>query len=225
MLPAEPKLRLSPPAPAVLDLVQKSWASLRKRARVLEVIDVSGSMGESAGGTGRSKLDLAKEAAIRALAQYSPDDEVGLWVFSSNVNDRPTPWVELVPMGPVKQNLATLRARIGGLTPQGATALYATTRAAVEHVRKSFDPSRINAVLFLTDGKNEYNGDSDLPRLLKDLATEDESTAVRVFTIGYGDDADLPTLRRISEASRGAAYDASDPTSIDKVFTNVISNF
>jgi Ca-activated chloride channel family protein len=49
--------------------------------------------------------------------------------------------------------------------------------------------------------------------------------AVRVFTIAYGDTADLPTLRRIAEASRGAAYDASDPDSIDKVFTAVISNF
>lgn len=225
MLPDQPKLRLSPPAPAVLDLVQKSWDSLRKRARVLEVIDVSGSMGESVGREGKTKLELAKEAAIRALSQYAPDDEVGLWTFSSNVQGRPTPYQELVPIGRVKDNLATLRARIRGLTPNGGTALYATARASVAHVRQSFDPERINAVLFLTDGKNEYPPDTNLDGLLKDLQSEDESVAVRVFTIGYGDDADLPTLRRIAEASRGAAYDASDPASIDKVFTNVISNF
>ena len=225
MLPSEPKTRLSPPAPAVLDLVQKSWDSLRKRARVLEVIDVSGSMGESVPKFGKTKLELAKEAAIRALSQYSPDDEVGLWVFSSNVNGRPAPWLELVPIGRVKDNLPALRSRIAGLTPDGGTALYATTRAAVRHVRESFDPQRINAVMFLTDGKNEYRQDENLDGLLKELQAEDESTAVRVFTIGYGDDADLPTLKRIAEASRAAAYDASDPASIDKVFTNVISNF
>ena len=224
MLPGEPKIRLSPPQPAVLDLVQKSWDSLRKRARVLEVIDVSGSMGETASG-GKTKLDLAKDAAIRALSQYAPDDEVGLWVFSSNVQGRPTPWLELVPIGKVKDNLTTLRSRIGGLTPNGGTALYATARASVEHVRKSFDPMRINAVVFLTDGKNEYPPDTDLSGLLKDLAAEDESVAVRLFTIGYGEDADLPVLQQIAKASRGAAYDASDPASIDKVFTNVISNF
>lgn len=224
MLPDQPKLRLNPPAPAVLDLVQKSWHSLRKRARVLQVIDVSGSMGEDSG-AGGSKLDLAKEAAIRALGQYAPDDEVGLWVFSSNVNGRPTPWVELVPIGPVRQNLPELRKRIGDLVPNGGTALYATARAAVNHVRGSFDPQRINAVVFLTDGKNEYPPDNDIDRLLRDLTVEDESVAVRMFTIGYGDDADLGTLRRIAEASRGAAYDASDPATIDKVFTNVISNF
>jgi Ca-activated chloride channel family protein len=223
--PAQPKITLAPPAPAVLDLVQKSWDSLRKRARVLEVIDVSGSMGESVSSAGRTKLDLAKAAAIRALGEYSPEDEVGLWVFSSNVNGRPTPYQELVPIGPVKDNRAELARRISGLIPNGGTALYATTRAAVDNVRKSFNAERINAVIFLTDGKNEYQPDQNLEGLLRDLQSEDESVAVRVFTIGYGDDADLPTLSRIAAASRGAAYDASDPASIDKVFTNVISNF
>jgi Ca-activated chloride channel family protein len=225
MLPGEPKIRLSPPAPAVLDLVQKSWDSLRKRARVLEVIDVSGSMGESVSKSGATKLALAKAAATRALLEYSPDDEVGLWVFSSNVGGRPSPWLELVPIRPVRDNFNDLRSKISTLTPNGGTALYATARASVDYVRQSFDPTRINAVVFLTDGKNEYPNDTDLDGLVRGLQSEDESVAVRVFTIGYGDDADLPTLQRIAQASRGAAYDASDPASIDKVFTNVISNF
>jgi Ca-activated chloride channel family protein len=225
MLPDQPKLRISPPAPAVLDLISKSWNTLRKRARVLEVIDVSGSMGESVGGSGKSKLELAKEAAIRALAQYAPDDEVGLRVFSSNVNGRPSPWLDLVPIGPIRQNVTELRQKIADLTPNGGTALYATARDSVATMRESFKADRINAVVLLTDGKNEYPPDTDLNGLLHSLASEDESVAVRMFTIGYGDDADLPTLRQIASASRGAAYDASDPASIDKVFTNVISNF
>jgi Ca-activated chloride channel family protein len=225
LLPDQPKVRLSPPSPPVLDLVQKSWDSLRKRARVLQVIDVSGSMGEPVPKAGKTKLALAKEAAIRALKQYAPDDEVGLWVFSSNVNGRPTPYLELVPIRPVRENLAELESRIDNLTANGGTALYATARASVDFVRKSFDPTRINAVLFLTDGKNEYPPDTNLDSLLRDLESEDESVAVRLFTIAYGDDADLPTLQRIARASRGASYDASDPASIDKVFTAVISNF
>lgn len=225
LLPEQPKLRLSPPAPAVLDLVQKSWASLRKRARVLEVIDVSGSMGEPVTNGGGTKLELAKAAAIRALSQYAPDDEVGLRVFSSNVNGRSTPWLDLVPIGRVKDNLAALRKHIADLTPNGGTALYATARSSVATMRETFKPDRINAVVLLTDGKNEYPADTDLDGLVRSLQSEDESVAVRLFTIGYGDDADLPTLRTIATASRGAAYDAHDPASIDKIFTNVISNF
>jgi Ca-activated chloride channel homolog len=48
---------------------------------------------------------------------------------------------------------------------------------------------------------------------------------VRVFPIAYGADADLPTLRQIADATSAAVYDSSDPTSIDKVFTAVVSNF
>jgi Ca-activated chloride channel family protein len=48
---------------------------------------------------------------------------------------------------------------------------------------------------------------------------------IRIFTIAYGQDADVDTLKRISEASRAAAYDATDPLTINTVFTNVLSNF
>ena len=48
---------------------------------------------------------------------------------------------------------------------------------------------------------------------------------VRVFPIAYGSDADLDVLRQIAEATNAAAYDASDPASISKVFTAVVSNF
>jgi Ca-activated chloride channel family protein len=48
---------------------------------------------------------------------------------------------------------------------------------------------------------------------------------VRMFTISYGSEADLEVLRRIAQATDGASYDSSDPTSINRVFTTVISNF
>ena len=48
---------------------------------------------------------------------------------------------------------------------------------------------------------------------------------MRVFTIAYGEDSDLDTVKRISESSRAAAYDATDPQTINAAFTNVLSNF
>jgi Ca-activated chloride channel family protein len=92
-------------------------------------------------------------------------------------------------------------------------------------MQESFDPTRINAVVLLTDGKNEYPEDVDLDGLLRQLETESEDTAIRVFPIAYGEDADLGTLTKIAEASRAAVYNSSDPASIDNVFTAVVSNF
>ena len=77
----------------------------------------------------------------------------------------------------------------------------------------------------LTDGKNEYPPDNNIESLAGELASEDADRQVRVFPIAYGDDADLGELRKIADASRAAVYDASDPASIDKVLTAVLSNF
>ncbi len=223
LLPTEPKTLLSPPAPPVLAQVQALWAQQRKAARVLLVIDTSGSMSQSAGSD--TKLELAKRAALKALDQFSPRDDVALWSFSTPQQGAATPYQQLVPFSPISTGKAALRRQISGLVPQGGTALYATTRAAFRLLSASADTSKINAVVLLTDGRNEYPQDTDLPGLERELSPEDTAHAVRVFPIGYGADADLVSLRGIADAARAAAYDASDPASIDKVFTAVLSNF
>ena len=60
-----------------------------------------------------------------------------------------------------------------------------------------YDPAAINAVVLLTDGRNEDVND-DLAGLLSSLQAGTEgrqSQPVRVFTIAYGADADQSTLR------------------------------
>ncbi len=227
--PREPATLLSPPAPAVLDQLLRSWGDLRKRANVLIVMDTSGSMGEEVSGTGKSKLELAKQAAVNSLAQFDGNDRVGLWMFSTKlVGDRD--YRELVPIGPMSQQIdggqrrAVLRERIEGLPPQGGTGLYDTSLASYQFVRAHQNPESINAVVLLTDGKNEDEGIT-LQALLDQLRTEQGDQSVRLFTIAYGDDADQGTLKRIAETTSGAAYNSSNPTSINQVFTAVISNF
>src|SRR3546814_8750519 len=74
---------LDVPAPPVLAQLLDDWEDQRKPARVLLVMDVSGSMGDVADpATGATKLDLAKSATITALGDFNDDDEVGLWIRS-----------------------------------------------------------------------------------------------------------------------------------------------
>jgi Ca-activated chloride channel family protein len=215
---------LDPPAPPVLAKALARWDEQRKRARVLLVIDVSGSMSANTS-AGPSKLELARKAALQSLQMFAPDDEVGLWTFSTEQTGQTTPYTEQVPIGSVSSNKDRLTAVLNGLSPGGGTALYATARAAQRKLLDSADPNRINAVVLLTDGKNEYPKDNDLDSLVKDLDASSVENSVRVFTIAYGEQADLKTLQQISRSARAAAYDASDPTTIDKVLLNVLSNF
>ncbi|MCT9928925.1 substrate-binding and VWA domain-containing protein [Planotetraspora sp. A-T 1434] len=220
--PKEPATTLSVPTPQVLDKILTSWSELRKPANVLMVMDVSGSMGADVPGTGKSKLDLAKQAAINALPQFGPNDRVGLWMFSLK-QDGGKDYRELVPME--RKNQKALKDRINGLIPSGGTGLYDTALASYQHVLAHQSGDAINAVVFLTDGKNEDNNSISLDNLLPELRKEAGQDTVRIFTIAYGADADLDVLKKISQTTNAAAYDSRKPGSIDQVFTAVISNF
>ncbi len=211
---------LSPPSPQVLAAVRATWGELRKKAHVLLVLDVSGSMSQSAG-AGKTRLGLAQAAAVNGLAQLSDTDEVGLWAFP----DEAHVYWQYLPIEPLGPRRGEMTNHIQQLIPSGGTPLYAVTRKAAEELRKTARADTINAIVVMTDGKNENPDDTDLDGLIRQLTDQASEGGIRVFTIAYGQDADLDTLKRISEASRAAAYDATDPMTIDTVFTNVLSNF
>jgi Ca-activated chloride channel family protein len=224
--PTQPRRELSAPVPSVVSAIQASWKQIRKRARVLLVMDVAGSMGDVVGGTNRSKLDFAKEAAVAALEDFAGDDDVGLWSFSSASGAADQPYRELVPTGPVSQQKDQLRRAIAALQPEGARkALYTTVDAAVNAMRARFNSTRINAVVLLTDGANSDPANNDLNGLERSLRSQPDEAFVRVFTVGYGKQADLTALAAIALATRAGVYSSDDPRAIQKVLVAVISNF
>ncbi|MEZ5320695.1 MAG: extracellular solute-binding protein [Microthrixaceae bacterium] len=232
--PDQPKSVLSVPSPAVTDGLLKFWADNRKRARVMMVIDVSGSMAESADGTdgGDSKLELAKRAAISSLGEFSPDDEVGLRIFTTGLGSGDAEFEDLQPIAPIGPNRERLANSIRNLIPRNGTPLYSVAQQSFDDMARGYDPSRINAVILLTDGANDDGDDRDDARQLSTLLTELRSTAtgedakpIRLFTVAYGASAQSEILSRMAEASAGAAYAAKDATTIEKVFSEVVSNF
>lgn len=225
--PDQPQTTLGVPAPDVLSRLLDKWGEQRKAAKVLLVMDVSGSMGEEIGG-GETKLDVAKQAAIDALDEFKDEDLVGLRIFSTNISPRdPSDYLDLVPIGEIGGNREAIAGRIASLIPTEGTPLYTTSVASFEFMKAQFDPARINAVVLLTDGRNEddYNDLNATIARLRAGSEGQSSQPVRLFTIAYGQDADRSTLKRLSEATNAATYDASDPQTIDKVFTAVVSNF
>lgn len=208
----------------------RTWSAVTLKARMLTVIDVSGSMAED-GGNGRTRIELARDAASKALAIYPDSAQIGLWAFS--VDQTPsTDWVSLVGIGPLggkvdgasrravlQQAAATLPSRV-----KGGTGLYDTTLAAFRTVRNSYEPGRVNSVVLLTDGRNEDDPKGiDLSTLLRTLRTEfDRSQPVPIITVGMGPEADMATLRRISELTGGKAYRALNPQDIETVFLDAM---
>jgi Ca-activated chloride channel family protein len=123
-----------------------------------------------------------------------------------------------------EESLPQIETVVPNLVPNGGTGLYATTKAAHAALDENASDARIDAVVLLTDGVNEHF-DDNLDEVLGQLQTEPGEPSVRVFTIGYGEDADQITLQAIAEASDARSYNASDPLAIEQVMIDVISNF
>ena len=234
--PDQPQTLLEVPAPEVVGKLLDKWKEQRKKAKVTLVLDVSGSMGDPADPNDESigsKLDLAKQAVTDSLDQLSDDDQVAFDIFSTDLGDQGNQQLlQLLPFGRVGDVREKLRTFVQGLFPENATPLYDVTQQAYQAAIDAYDPSRINAVVLLTDGKNDDgNTDDDqqqLQRLISSLRSGNEGQAskpVRVFTIGYGKDADANVLKSIAEAATSGYYPATDPRTIDTVLTNVLSNF
>ncbi|MEH1013205.1 substrate-binding and VWA domain-containing protein [Micromonospora sp. CPCC 206060] len=211
----------SPPEPQVVAAMLNSWRTLRKKANILFAVDTSGSMKATIGN--RTRFQVATNAAANGVKLLNSEDRVGLWSFSSETTQRPkAPYSQEIRLGPFDQN--AFNRKLAGLRVEGSTALYATVRAAHRHVLDNYDPDRINAVVVLTDGRNEYAKDTNLNRLLADIAL-DPDRPVKVFCIAFDEQSDFETLDRIAKASAGKAFDARDPAKIDEAFVKLVSSF
>lgn len=235
--PNQPQTLLEMPSGAVMDELVRNWATQRKGARVLLVVDVSGSMGDPADPKdpgGPTKLDLAKQAVAAGLDQFKDEDLVGVRVFTSDVDGAGAgaTFADLAPVQAIGPNREKIRNRVAGLTPLNGTPLYEVTQASYDEMLRGYDTSLINAVIVLTDGRNDDGNTSDDRRQLDALLTDVRSNSdgenakpVRIFTIAYGGDTNPTILKQISEASNASAYTATDATTIDQVFAAVVSNF
>lgn len=232
--PDQPSTLLEVPSGQVMVDLLDAWATQRKGARVLMVLDVSGSMGEPADASdpnGPTKLDLAKQAVIEGLDDFKPDDQVGLRIFTTTDDGTPTV-TDLSPVAPIGAQREALVRQVDSLIPLAGTPLYEVTQKSYDEMLEGYDPALINAVIVLTDGQNDDGEPSDDARqfeaLLADVTSNsngETAKPVRIFTVAYGSGADPSELRRIAEASNATAYQAGDATTINKVFAAVVSNF
>ncbi len=197
--PTQPQTSLQVPSAAVLDVVRETWLANKRRTNVELVVDTSGSMAGE-------KLDRVKEALQTFLDQVKSDEErVGLVEFASDVMPR-------VPLNELKNNRSSLIRTIGSLESSGNTALLDGVWTAYRRLQDLNDRSRINAIVVMTDGKENASSLS-LNRLVARLQQENQTgVPVVIFAIAYGNDADMGMLQAISDATGGQTYEGTVET-------------
>jgi Ca-activated chloride channel homolog len=200
-----------PPADVIVT-AKNTWAQNRKRADIVLVVDVSGSMEDD------GKLDQAKAGVETFLARILPEDRVGLVSFASTAKTD----VELAPLG---ENRVALSDAITGLRPLGKTAIYDSLLTAKEALDKlpAGGEERIKAIVLLTDGE-ENASESSFDQLKQAF---DES-GVSIFPVAYGSasdqDAATKTLQGIVDFSRTILVKGSTGD-VGKIFDNLSRYF
>lgn len=206
--------QVPPPRPKVVQQVLTTWDTVSQRTNTLAVIDVSGSMAEAATGTDGTRLDVATAAAAEAVKLSVDDSAFGLWEFSTDLGSGHHR--ELVAMGPLGENVGTVTRRqavedaLAAMEPRRDTALYETVLAAYREATRRFDPERVNNIVLLTDGRQDNpDGTLGLERTIRRLERmADSERPVGLIAIGYGGQADLDALERLTTAVGGQAYRA-----------------
>ena len=188
--PAEPQTTLQVPSPAVVEVVKDAWWYTKRHTNVYLVVDTSGSMRGD-------KLANAQEALRVFLEQIKGDMErVGLVEFSSQVNN-------IIPLDELSQNRPDLTAAIEELEASGDTALLDAINAAYVRLQQLNDSERINAIVAMTDGRENHSSISTRELAQKMWAGNESGVPIVVFCIAYGDDADFGTLEALAEATDG----------------------
>ena len=218
----------TPPATAVVSAVQ-SWQTLAVPSAILAVVDASGSMDFDAG-TG-TRMDLLAGAADIGLSFLPDHARVGLWVFSIDQGGPGQDWRVLEPMrrlddlrfGRTQRFALRERARQLSSLTTGGTGLYDTALAAYQQALVNYRPNYSNAVVLMTDGRNDDPGSIRLSQLLARLRElRDPDRPVRIVAVAISDDADLSALQRMAHATGGQAYLAARPEDILGVFAQAV---
>lgn len=164
------------------------------------VIDKSGSMSDGMFGT--TRLELAKEAAMRAAEVLTPNDQVGVIAF-----DDAAKWVVSLQKA---EDVEAIQNQIGTIRPGGGTAFFTALYEATYALMNA--QAQQKHIIFLTDGEA---GDTGYLQLCDIMQQND----ITLTTVAVGSGADQATLRTLAQQGGGRAYAANEFDNLPKIFT------
>jgi Ca-activated chloride channel family protein len=207
---------LAYPSDEVVGHILEVWHQVKKKATVILLLDISGSMQGD-------KIKSAVEGAVTFVNQMDPADEIYVVPFAHLVTELPV-------AGSVGQVGEQLKSSLRGLFAEGGTALHEAVIYSVDRVDglkaedEAADERRLYGIVLLSDGKNEMDGGPSKNDMLSRLPSGAEASGVKIYTIAYGDDADLSVLTTLANRTNGKQF-TGDVEDIEAVYFLISSEF
>jgi Mg-chelatase subunit ChlD len=191
---------------------------LKATVNVAIVVDASGSMRETIGGS--TKMDLARAAISEFVGTLPPAANVSLRVFGNGADEPKSvscaSQTRLLPFGAATSGKVS--SALGGIPVQGYTPLAGALEAVSEDFASRPAASNSNFVYVVSDGEETCDGDPVAQaRKLAGSAID-----VQVNLIGFSvDSPSARQLKRTAEAGGGVYADARDGDALDAAFKQV----
>jgi uncharacterized membrane protein len=190
------------PMEALLPVTSLSDARAgRGNVGLILIIDKSGSMMDVVQGV--TKISMAQQAAVDAIAHLQPEDQFGVLAFDDTTH-------VVAPFGPVGNgsNQARTRAAILNMQPFGDTVIYPALQQAARDLFASH--AQFKHIVLMTDGQGET---APFLKLIGLMA----KNHITLSTIAIGTDAEVAELQSWANAGGGRFYHAADPHEIPRV--------
>lgn len=209
---AQPKTELATPPLNALQGMAALWRETKKPVDVTVVVDVSGSMAGD-------KISAARTSLMQFIDLLDERDRLQIVLFNNDVRT-------MIPLSLLSDRRDEMRRRVSGITEGGGTALYDAIDFAYADLKANADPKHIRAIVVLSDGQDTASQTTTLPTLLQRIGVtqEEGGASIKVFTIAFGDDADLATLKQIAETTGARSY-TSSPQNIQKIYGEIATFF
>jgi Ca-activated chloride channel homolog len=152
-------------------------------------------------------IELAREAAMRAVEILTPDDYVGVMSFSH------IPFWD-VPVARVGEGLTLRRAldSVSQIQASGGTNMMAALQLALEDLGKN-NLTGSRHLLLLSDGRSSDGS----PEFFTGIAIEAQDMGISISTIALGEKSDKELMQQIAELSGGRYHLAIDPNELPEI--------
>lgn len=198
----QPKTTLQIPSYSVVQVVEDFQSYIKKPTNVILVVDTSGSMGTS---DKLPKVQAALNAFINNIK--GTRDRVGLIDFSDHIKS--SSGLETASAG-YKQSL---QQTVNSMKADGNTAILDAVLEAYNQIETLGDTQAINAIVVMTDGKENSSMQVSQPSLVNMLSHP--QVPVVVFSIAFGSDADPSIMKALADATNGQFRNADSFNILD----------
>jgi uncharacterized membrane protein len=155
-------------------------------------------------------IDLAREAAMRAIETLKAQDILGVLTYSDKAR-----WE--VPIQPLGDGLTlrTAQDAVSRVIASGGTKMYIALEEIIENLKRTVG-TETKHILLLSDGKSS----DGTPEEFQSLAEDALQNGITISTIAIGSEMDPETMEMIANYGKGRYFELADPTELPRIMVS-----